>query len=99
MEACRAWLQPRLCRSGHQRARDATCVEQGAIQKSSAEATIVKGLLGQLTGVFAGAQKVIRSVPRPAPDATTFGSIQDAMVHPQAGRLQDAATLYRRILD
>ncbi len=59
----------------------------------------MKGLLGQLTGVFGGAQKVIRSVPRPAPDATTFGSIQDAIVHHHAGRLHEAETIYRRILD
>jgi tetratricopeptide (TPR) repeat protein len=59
----------------------------------------VKGLLGQLTGVFGGAQNVIRAVPPPVRDATTSGSIQDAIVHHQAGRLQEAETIYHRILD
>ena len=58
----------------------------------------MKGLLGQLTAVFGGAQKVIRAVSPPAPDATTSGSIQDAIVHHQAGHLREAETIYRRIL-
>src|SRR6266550_4794163 len=60
---------------------------------------VVKSLLGQLTGVFGGAQKAIRAVPPPVRDATPSGSIQDAIVHHQAGHLQEAETIYRRILD
>jgi Flp pilus assembly protein TadD len=59
----------------------------------------VKGLLGQLAGAFGGAQKVARTVPPAAPDASHVGSIQDAIGHHHAGRLQEADTIYRRILD
>jgi tetratricopeptide (TPR) repeat protein len=59
----------------------------------------VKGLLGQLAGALGGAQKVIRTVSPAAPEASRLGSIQDAIAHHQAGRLQEADTIYRRILD
>ena len=59
----------------------------------------MKGFLGQLAGAFGGAQKVIRAVPAAAPDATTAGSIQDAIVYHRAGRLHEAESIYRRILN
>jgi Flp pilus assembly protein TadD len=59
----------------------------------------VKGLLGQLTGAFGGAKKDTRGVQQAAPAASSTEAIQDAIVHHQAGRLQEADTIYRRVLD
>jgi Flp pilus assembly protein TadD len=59
----------------------------------------VKGLLGQLTGAFGGAKKDTRGVLRAEPAASSAEAIQDAIVHHQAGRLQEADTIYRRVLD
>ncbi|TMH15455.1 MAG: tetratricopeptide repeat protein, partial [Betaproteobacteria bacterium] len=59
----------------------------------------MKGLLGRLTGAFGGVQKAIRAVPRVTSAASPVESIQDAIVHHQAGRLHDADAIYRRILD
>ena len=59
----------------------------------------MKGLLGQLAGAFGGGQKGLRAVAAVAPDTPPAGSIQDAIARHQAGRLQEAESIYLRILN